>query len=213
MAPASTTGERIESAPPPPASAASGRGQRRLRNFLVDGPLQLRLAAYLVAVAVILSVGLGWLLWDAWRETSQVIALGTPDGEALSQALASEDHGRLLAVAGALSGVLLCLLAAAVVVTHRIAGPAFAIARTCRLVGEGRLARPRPLRAGDLLVDLAEDVGAMVDALRAQEARERDAAQAAAAALRDPSATPEARAAAAEALERLVAEKEARLRA
>jgi hypothetical protein len=211
MAPASSPGETTVSAPAGPGE--SGRGQRRLRNFLVDGPLQLRLAAYLVAVAVILSVGLGWLLWDAWRETSQVIALGTPDGEALAQALAREDHGRLLVVAGALSGVLLCLLAAAVVVTHKIAGPAFAIARTCRQVGEGRLTRPRPLRAGDLLTELGADVAAMVDALRAREAGERDEALAAAEALRDPSLPPERRAAAAEALERLARSKEQRLRA
>jgi hypothetical protein len=185
-----------------------------VRNFLVDGPLQLRLAAYLVAVALILSVGLGWLLWHAWRETSQVIALGAADaGEPLARALATEDSGRLLVVAAALAGVLLCLLVAAVVVTHKIAGPAFAIARTCRQVGEGRLARPRPLRTGDLLTDLAEDVAGMVDALRDREAADRDAALAAAALLREPTATPAARATAAEALERLAQDKEERLRA
>lgn len=194
--------------------APRGRGQRSVKNFLVDGPLQLRLAAYLVAVALVLSVGLGWLLWDAWRETSAVIALGAADaGEPLAQALAREDGGRLLVVAVALAGVLLCLLVAAVVVTHKIAGPAFAIARTCRQVGEGRLARPRPLRAGDLLTDLADDVAGMIDALREREASERAAALAAAAALKDPTATPVARAAAAEALERLAQDKEDRLRA
>jgi hypothetical protein len=200
----------------PSAGAAgdAGRGQRRLRNFLVDGPLQLRLAAYLVLVALLLSLGLGWLLWQAWRETSQVIALGAQDAAGpLAQALAAEDGGRLLLVASALAGVLLCLLGAAVVVTHKIAGPAYAIARTCRQVGEGRLARPRPLREGDLLVDLAADVAAMVEALRAREAAERDAVTAAADVLRDAAAAPEARAGAAEALRRLADQKEERLRA
>jgi len=211
-----TTGQDPASTPAGGAAGdpRRGRGQRSVRNFLVDGPLQLRLAAYLVAVALILSVGLGWLLWDAWRETSAVIALGAADaGEPLAQALAREDGGRLLVVAVALAGVLLCLLVAAVVVTHKIAGPAFAIARTCRQVGEGQLARPRPLRAGDLLTDLADDVAGMIDALRAREASERAAALAAAAVLKDPTATPAARAAAADALERLAQDKEDRLRA
>jgi nitrogen fixation/metabolism regulation signal transduction histidine kinase len=97
--------------------------------------------------------------------------------------------------------VLVCLLLAAVVITHRVAGPAFAIARTCREVGEGRLRRPRPLRARDLLVELGQDVAAMVDALREREAEERDLASAAAATLRDPAAAAEARAAAAAALD------------
>ena len=199
----------------PPASGpygAGGRAPRRLRNFLVDGPLQLRLAAYLLAVAVALSAGLGWLLWQAYQETSRVIALGDPDASAsLGAALAAEDRGRILMVAAALAGVLLCLLGAAVVVSHRIAGPAYAIGRTCRAVGEGRLTRPNPLRARDLLVELAGDVAGMVDALRAQEARERASVLDASAVLRDPGAPPAARQAALEALERLAVDKAGRL--
>jgi hypothetical protein len=183
-----------------------------VRNYLVDTSLQLRLASYLIAVAVLLSVGLGWLLWQAYEETSRVIALGAPDAaDSLAGALAAEDRGRILLVAAALAGVLICLLAAAVVITHRIAGPAFAIARTCRQVGEGNLARPRPLRSGDLLVELSEDVAAMVEALREREASEREVALAAARALRDAGTGPEARAAAADALEGLAEEKGRRL--
>jgi hypothetical protein len=163
-------------------------------------------------VAVLLSIGLGWLLWQAYQETSRVIALGDPDtAESLAGALAAEDRGRILLVAVALAGVLLCLLAAAVVITHRIAGPAFAIARTCRQVGEGKLARPRPLRTGDLLVELSLEVAAMVDALRDREEREREVALAAAGALRDAGSGPEVRLAAAARLEHLAGEKKERL--
>jgi len=184
-----------------------------VRNYLLDTSLQLRLAAYLVAAATALSLGLGWLLWQAYRETSRVIALGDPDvGESIARALAREDRWRIVLVSAALAAVLVCLLAAAVVITHRIAGPAFVIARTCRQIGEGNLARLRPLRNKDLLVDLADDVAAMVDALRDRDEREREVVLAAVATLRDGSAGDDARAEAAAALERIAAEKEARLR-
>jgi hypothetical protein len=202
-------------APVPPAPSgpgAGGRAQRRLRNYLVDTSLQLRLASYLIAVAVLLSIGLGWLLWQAYEETSRVIALGAPDAaDSLAGALAAEDRGRILLVAAALAGVLLCLLAAAVVITHRIAGPAFAIARTCRQVGEGTLIRPRPLRAGDLLVELSEDVAAMVESLRAREEREWASLVEAARVLGDAGAGAAARAQASAALERMAEAKERRL--
>jgi len=211
----SATARPPQGAPPPraaPPAGEAGRSHRRLRNFLVDVPLQLRLAAYLLAAAVGLSVGLGWLLWQAYQETSRVIALADPDaGASIGLALAAEDRGRILLVAAALAGVLLCLLAAAVVVTHRIAGPAFAIGRTCRAVGEGCLARPRPLRTGDLLLDLAGDVAGMVDALRQREASERATIAGAAEVLLDPAATPAARQAAAAALTALCGEKAERL--
>jgi hypothetical protein len=207
------------SAVPPASPAASGQAgggsssKRRVRNYLLDTGMQLRLASYLVAVATALSLALGWMLWQAYRETSRVIALGDPDGgESIAQALASEDRWRIVLVATALSCVLVCLLGAAVVITHRIAGPAFAIRRTARAVGDGILARPRPLRSRDLLVDLADDVAGMVDALRDREGRERAVVERALASLRDPAAGPTERTAALGQLERLASEKEARLR-
>lgn len=190
----------------------SGRSKRRLKNFLLDTKLQLRLASYLLGVGVVLSLGLGWLLWRAYRETSRVIALSDPDsGDSIGLALANEDRVRIVVIALVLFGVLLCLVGSAVVVSHRIAGPAFAIARTCRQVGEGNLAKPRPLRPRDLLVELGNDVAGMVEKLRAREELEREIALRALGALRDPSATPEARLAAAEALEKIANEKGARL--
>ena len=206
-----TTTTAPEPAVPQP-NEDGGRRHRRVRNYLVDTSLQMRLASYLLLVAVILSAGLGWLLWQAYQETSRVIALGALDAaDSLAGALATEDQGRMLLVAAALAGVLICLLGAAVVITHRIAGPAFAIGRTCRQVTAGKLTRPRALRSGDLLVELGEDVAAMVDALRDREVVERDVILAAARALRDAGADPEARGAAA-ALERLAEEKEGRLK-
>jgi HAMP domain-containing protein len=117
----------------------------------------------------------------------------------------------MLLVGTAMVTVLLGLLAAAVVITHRIAGPAFAIGRTCRQVAEGNLSHPRPLRSHDLLLELGGEVAAMVDALRARETGDRVVVLAAARAVRDAAAGPEALAAAA-ALEKLAEEKEGRLR-
>lgn len=217
MEPAVATprGSPVPSTPPgaPGPGAAPPPPKRYVRNYLLDTGLQLRLASYLLAVAVALSLGLGWLLWSAYRETSRVVALGEPDvGEAIARALATEDRWRMVLIAVALSAVLILLLLASVVITHRIAGPAFVIGRTCRQIAEGSLVRPRPLRSHDLLVDLADDVAGMVDALRDREERERERVARAAATLREPSSTPADVAAAADELERVASEKDARLR-
>ncbi len=215
MEPAAAT-RSSETAPTPPAIPPARPEQRppkrKLRNYLLDTGLQLKLASYLLAVATVLSVGLGWLLWTAYRETSRVIALGDPEvGDSIAVALAAEDRWRIVFVAVALAAVLICLLGAALVITHRIAGPAFAIRRTCRQVADGILTRPRPLRDHDLLVDLAETVAAMVEALRDREASDRDAMLRAIATLKNPDAPAEACAAAAAELERIAAQKGARI--
>ncbi|MCA1826431.1 MAG: hypothetical protein ABR567_12700 [Myxococcales bacterium] len=190
-----------------PAPFADGRGRRKLRNYLLNAPLQLRLASYLIGVGVALSLGLGFLLFRAYQETSRVIALSDPDaGDSIALALAGEDRSRIVVIGIVLGGVLICLLGSAVVVSHRIAGPAFAISRTCRQVGEGHLATPRPLRPRDLLVELGNDVAAMVEALRGRESRERETILSAASALREGKGAE-----AADALERLAREKGERL--
>jgi hypothetical protein len=138
-----------------------------------------------------------------------VVSLAAPE---VAGALASEDRWRIVQVGMIVGFVLVSFLGASVVITHRIAGPAFVIRRTCTQVGEGNLSRPRPLRNHDLLVDLADTVATMVDALRDREAVDRDAMARAVAVLRDARATPEDCERAAAELERLAAEKDARLR-
>jgi hypothetical protein len=206
------TAQNPAAAPQELAAPPVVRHRRRLRNYLLDTRLQLRLASYLAATATVLAAGMSWLLWKAWREASQVLELSDPSvGAALAKALAREDQLRILAVAAALLVVLTCLLCAAVVVTHRIAGPAYAIGRTCRRVGQGDLREPRPLRAGDLLQDLGDEVVGMVGAMREREARERGLVAAAAQVLLDPFAAAQKRQELARQLEQLAADKERRL--
>src|SRR6266516_7557174 len=84
--------------------------RRRLRNYVQDPGLQLRLGGYLVAVAAALSVALGWQLWRAYAEASKVVALGDPrSDDTIAALLGAEDRTRMLWMAGILAGVLLCL--------------------------------------------------------------------------------------------------------
>lgn len=192
-------------APPP----ATPRYRRSARNYLLDAGLQLRFASYLMAIAGAISAFLGWRLWVSYGEANRLVALGDPVAdEAISHLLAREDRVRMIWLAVGLAAVVLCLLVFAVVVTHKVAGPALAIGRTCRMAGEGELRRPRPLRRGDLLTNLADEVATMVDALRVREQREREALREAAAALAEGG---EGAARARAVLEKLDAEKAARL--
>jgi hypothetical protein len=67
--------------------AAGGRHQRRFKNYLLDAHFQLKYSSYLVVIAVVLSVGLGVLIWrtsnkvidQSWsavRQGEEVVARG-----------------------------------------------------------------------------------------------------------------------------------------
>lgn len=192
--------------------APSAFHKRRVKNYLINTKLQLRFASWLLAVAATISVVLGWVLWRSYAETSRVVALMDPEvADSLAAAFASEDRVRMIWLAVALAVVLICLLGFAVVMTHRIAGPAFVIARTCRQVADGNLERPRPLRERDMLVELGDDVAHMVDALRERDEAERDRIVAALAALSNPAWSGDDRKRGLAALEQLADEKAKRL--
>ena len=195
-------------APPPSAEAP----RRLIRNYLIDANIQLRFASYLVAVACAISLGLGYLLWSAYRESSRLVSLGDPRvDDALAIMLAQEDRARMVWLAAALTVVVLCLLSFAIVVTHRVAGPTVALTKTCRKVGDGDFSRPRPLRRRDLLVDLADEMALMVEGLREREEAERAALAEVAATLRKSGQGGVVHDAAAR-LEQIAGEKAARVR-
>ncbi len=151
-----------------------GADQRSLRNFLVDASIQLRLAGQMAVVATAVGLGVGVLLWNAWVATERLLAAGEPAaGEGAWMALTGGDRGRVLLLGTGLAVALVGLLVVSVVWSHRVAGPAVALADTCRRVGSGDLSTPRPLRRGDMLAELGEEVSLMVEALREREREER----------------------------------------
>jgi nitrogen fixation/metabolism regulation signal transduction histidine kinase len=73
-----------------PAGVPSHRGQRRLRNFLLDRHFQLKYSGFLVAIALFLSASLGVILWN----TSQKLIAQSRSSVALGEEIV--ERGRNL---------------------------------------------------------------------------------------------------------------------
>jgi methyl-accepting chemotaxis protein len=80
MGQSATVSSPATSSGAPSSGVPSHRGQRRLRNFLLDRHFQLKYSGYLVGVSVFLSASLGFILWQTSRElitqTRASVALG-----------------------------------------------------------------------------------------------------------------------------------------
>ena len=144
---------------------------RKVKNFLIQREFQLRWAGYMVAVASILTAGLGWLVFHFNREASRVVdvrAMDPTDAEA--QALAEAFHrSEWQLLAGLVAfGVLLALVLFVwqIVSTHRIAGPLYYIQYQTRRIKDGFLGKLRPLREHDLLHGFFESFREMHEAMR-----------------------------------------------
>ncbi len=212
----------------------SGRHQRSMKNLLLDKNFQLKYTGYLVAIAAVLSLSLGLILWRtsaqvirqserSAKQGEQIVELGKvvvgesrkvsavvrmnivkdpiyqddPDllaafnsdakkqddllekqrlqlesqrSTLVRQATALQEFHRtmLFSLAGILTLLVVCIGAAGIFVTHKVAGPIFKMRRHLKEVTAGRLEVPWGLRKGDELVEFFDTFREMVGALRAE---------------------------------------------
>lgn len=162
-----TTLEAASAAPTPPGA----KYKRRLRNYLIDVGLQLRYTAAIVIVAVFLTSGLGYMIYQATRDTSKVITMRSLVDPELATELdaqfASKDRTVLWGIIGFGVVLVLSVTGAGILITHKIAGPLFNIANIVSRVRDNRIGPPlRALRKGDELQEFYTGVREMHESLR-----------------------------------------------
>lgn len=153
----------------PDSSAPKYR--RRMRNYLLDVGLQIRYTMTIVIIAVLLTGGLGYKMYQATRDTSRVIELSGMADPAIAGELqgqfASSDRWVLWGILGFGVVLVISVSAVGILITHKVAGPLFKVAGFFSRVRENRLgAIPPPLRKGDELQEFYGSFRELHQALR-----------------------------------------------
>jgi len=149
--------------------------KRKFRNYLLDVRLQLRYTATIVFIAVLVTAGLGYKMYEASRDLSRVILItGLVDPSSaseLQQQFSHSDRWVLWGIVGFGVVLVISITAVGILITHRVAGPLFKVASHVNRVRENRMAPiPNSLRRGD---ELQEFYAAFVDMHQALRTREQ----------------------------------------
>jgi hypothetical protein len=159
----------------PGADGALGMGaqkyRRRMRNYLLDVGLQLRYTMTIVIVAVFLTAGLGYKMYQATRDISKVIELsGMADpsvADELQGQFAASDRWVLWGIVGFGVVLVISIGAVGILITHKVAGPLFKIASFFARVRDNRIGPlPAGLRKGDELQEFYASFLDMHQAIR-----------------------------------------------
>jgi hypothetical protein len=147
--------------------------KRHIRNYLLDVGLQLRYTATIVVVAIFLTAGLGFKMYQATRDISKVIlftGLVDPASAAeLQSQFANSDKVVLWGIIGFGIVLVLSIGAVGILITHKVAGPLYKIASLFGRVRDNRLnAAPTSLRKGDELQDFYSSFREMHQAIRSR---------------------------------------------
>jgi hypothetical protein len=145
--------------------------KRKVRNYLLDVGLQLRYTATIVVVAIFLTAGLGFKMYQATRDVSKVIlwtSLVDPSSaDELQKQFANSDRVVLWGIVGFGVVLILSISAVGILITHKVAGPLHKIASFYGRVRDNRLGPvPANLRKGDELQEFYSAFREMHQSLR-----------------------------------------------
>jgi hypothetical protein len=197
--------------------ASPPRYRRKLRNYLIDVGLQIRYTAFIILIAAVLTALLGYKIYEAVKETSEVILVTgyyDPSTTAeLKEMFRSNDRTVLFGVASFGLLLVLSVAAAGIWITHKVAGPLFSIEGICARVRDNKLAPSlrQQLRKGDELQEFYSTFRDMYESLRTRADRDVQVLRTAIAQLEQAGAGSASMREPIDDLRRLQAEKEASL--
>ena len=153
------------------AAAARPVYKRKMRNYLLDVGLQLRYTATIVLVAIFLTAGLGFKMYQATREISRIILFtGLADpatANELQAQFANSDRIVLWGIIGFGIVLVLSISAVGILITHKVVGPLYKISSLMGRVRDNRMTpAPAGLRKGDELQDFYTGFREMHEAVR-----------------------------------------------
>ena len=154
--------------------------QRRVRNYLVDRPFQLKYTGMVLLVTVSVASGLGYVAYGFSKGQTEALTAHIaaqpdldPDTATDLERFAQQEDRKIRNAI--IAGVLLLTLAlglTGIVVTHRVVGPAYRMRRLFRHVAEGKIEITTGIRKGDELQELYHSFAQMVESLRDQRGEE-----------------------------------------
>lgn len=170
--------------------------KRKVRNFLLDTRFQLKYTLFVVGVSVAIFSGLGSLYWTELRASTKLMEINQEVSKVLdAKGLAEEidphslkefelemlpevrmrDVRAVCMLLAAVSGLVLLLAAAGIYMTHKVAGPLYALGSFMQAACQGNWKMIRPFRKGDEFIWLSDQFQQLAQSIKERHRFEHDA--------------------------------------
>jgi methyl-accepting chemotaxis protein len=150
--------------PQGPSSADGGRGQRQVRNYLLQPPFQVQLVIYNCVLAFTFATAVVGVLWRIQaRLANRMDAIGVPESlrDTLDSALG--DSAIYLVILGLI--FMVACASVTIILTHRLVGPAYAFRRQINELTSGTYTARIKLRENDAFTEVADDLNKLAETL------------------------------------------------
>lgn len=148
---------------------ASPNSQRRRTQYLVAKSFQLRFSLFLTVVGLFITAGVGFILYGVLVKTQSLfIGTGIATSPQVIDYLSEQRGLYLYSLFGIFVCITLILMIFGIFVSHRLAGPIFAISRKMNELCHGNFNATLELRSADEFQELREIYNTLVHALQNQ---------------------------------------------
>ncbi|MBN2529523.1 MAG: hypothetical protein JXR76_24255 [Deltaproteobacteria bacterium] len=148
--------------------------KRQIRNFLIDRKFQMAWVLRVAVVVTIIVSVMGYFLYGTLQESieltnAQILSTASMTQQAQQAIVEKGAKDKVftgVVLAGTLAGLVVLLSLMTIVVTHKVAGPAYKIKRLLSAVDANHLQLFEQLRRGDELHDVFREFTDMLRRLR-----------------------------------------------
>lgn len=141
------------------------KAKRRVRNFLLQPLLQVKLGVYAIMLSVLFALSLGAILYHNFAGLVNSIVLLTDAEDEVRDLFLDYWRGTQLWIYLCFLIYLLATVTISVLYTHKLVGPTYAFRRHLRSLAEGRYNARTFLRRGDAFVEVADELNHLSEVL------------------------------------------------
>ena len=146
------------------ASAAS-KAKRRVRNFVLQPLLQVKIGLYSIVLSLLFAAALAWIVYYNFAGLVNSVVLLTDAEDEVRDLFMDYWRGTQLWVYLSFFIYLAATVTLSILYTHRLVGPTIAFRRHIRLLREGRYNARTYLRRGDAFAEVAEELNRLSEVM------------------------------------------------
>jgi len=142
----------------PPKAVLLGKAKRRVRNFVLQPLLQVKVGLYFIIVSMMFAAALALIIYYNFGGLVNSIVLLTDAEDEVRELFLDYWKGTQLWIYMTFAIYLMASISLSVLYTHRMVGPTFAFRRHIRSIAEGRYNARTHLRKGDAFSEVADEL-------------------------------------------------------
>lgn len=157
---------KVNGAPPKKVDGDStSKPKRRIRNFLLQPLLQVKLGLYAIFLSFLFVATTGFLLYTNFANFIDAVVQLTDVEDDVKDLFLEYWHDTRLWIVGCCAAYFLATIVVSVIFTHRLVGPTIAFRRHIRSLREGKFQARTFLRRGDAFSEVADEINLLSEVL------------------------------------------------